>query len=309
MSYLDEILQSAQGGQLVSNLAQRFGLSDEQMDRAIKALSPALEVGLSNAAEQPLLFEKVLGDIASPLRAAAFDDPGAAQDADSLAQSRQLLEDLFGSPAAAGQVVQVAARESGLRPDILSQLLPVLVSVLIGGLFKNVSNRGLGGVLGQLVSSGALGSILEQMLGGGRASQPEPAPMPTPRGGATGGATGGGGLLGGLLGSILGSLLGGGRRPAPDPYGGPMGGRWWPVDRWAARLTSTRAPGALKACPTTWIRRRFSRRSKRSRRRCRSDAAAAAKTPARARTLKAFSARCSASARGWPPSSGRPAKF
>ncbi len=220
MSYLDEILQSAQGGQLVSNLAQRFGLSDEQMDRAIKALSPALEVGLSNAAEQPLLFEKVLGDIASPLRAAAFDDPGAAQDADSLAQSRQLLEDLFGSPAAAGQVVQVASRESGLRPDILSQLLPVLVSVLIGGLFKNVSNRGLGGVLGQLVSSGALGSILEQMLGGGRASPPEPAPMPTPRGGATGG----GGLLGGLLGSILGSLLGGGRRPAPDPYGGPIGG-------------------------------------------------------------------------------------
>ncbi|CCJ06084.1 DUF937 domain-containing protein [Methylocystis sp. SC2] len=223
MSYLDEILQSAQGGQLVSNLAQRFGLSDEQMDRAIKALSPALEVGLSNAAEQPLLFEKLLGDIASPLRAAAFDDPGAAQDADSLAQSRQLLEDLFGSPAAAGRVVQVASRESGLRPDILSQLLPVLVSVLIGGLFKNVSNRGLGGVLGQLVSSGALGSILEQMLGGGRASPPEPAPAPTSRGGAAGGATRGGGLLGGLLGSILGALLGG-RRPAPDPYGGPVGG-------------------------------------------------------------------------------------
>jgi len=232
MSYLDEILQSAQGGQLVSNLAQRFGLSDEQMDSAIKALAPALEVGLSNAAEQPALFEKLLGDIASPLRAAAFDDPGAAQDVDSLAQSRQLLADLFGSPAAAGRVVQVASRESGLRPDILSQLLPVLVSVLIGGLFKNVSNRGLGGVLGQLVSSGALGSILEQMLGGGaRTPQPQPAPMPTPRGGATGG----GGLLGGLLGSILGSLLGGGRRPTPDPYGGSTGdaggfGRSGPLD-------------------------------------------------------------------------------
>jgi hypothetical protein len=231
MSYLDEILQSAQGGQLVSNLAQRFGLSDEQMDRAIKALAPALEVGLSNAAEQPALFEKVLGDIASPLRAAAFEDPSAAQDVDSLAQSRQLLADLFGSPAAAGRVVQVASRESGLRPDILSQLLPVLVSVLIGGLFKNVSNRGLGGVLGQLVSSGALGSILEQMLGGARTQQPEPAPMPTPRGGATGG----GGLLGGLLGSILGSLLGGGRRTTPDSYGGPTNdagglGRGGPLD-------------------------------------------------------------------------------
>jgi hypothetical protein len=171
---------------------------------------------LSNAAENPLLFERLLGDIAAPGRAAAFYEPGAAHDLDSVAQSRRLLDDLFGSPAAAGQVVQVAARQSGLRPDILSQLLPVLASVLIGGLVKNMGKSGLGGVLGQLVNSGALGSILEQMLGGARAPQPEPAPMPTPRGGGMGG-----GALGGILGSILGSLLGGGRRPAPGPYRGP----------------------------------------------------------------------------------------
>jgi hypothetical protein len=219
MSYLDEILQSAQGGQLVANLAQRFGLTTEQMEAAIKALAPALAIGLSNAAEEPAMFQRLLSDIASPGRAAAFYEPGAAHDIDSVARSRQLLDDLFGSPAAAGQVVQVAARESGLRPDILSQLLPVLASVLIGGLFKNMSSSGLGGILGQLVNSGALGSILEQMLGGGRAPQPEPAPMPTPRGGGMGG-----GALGGILGSILGSLLGGGRRPAPGPLGGPTDG-------------------------------------------------------------------------------------
>ncbi|MGD9542519.1 DUF937 domain-containing protein [Methylocystis sp.] len=220
MSYLDEILQSAQGGQLVANLAQRFGLTTEQMEGAIGALAPALEIGLSNAAQEPAMFQRLLGDIASPGRVAAFDEPGAAHDVDSVAQSRQLLDDLFGSPAAAGQIVQVAARETGLRPDILSQLLPVLASVLIGGLFKNMSKSGLGGVLGQLVNSGALGSILEQMLGGGRAPQPEPAPMPTPMPLPRGGGLGGG-ALGGILGSILGSLLGAGRRPAPGPYRGP----------------------------------------------------------------------------------------
>ena len=210
MSYLDEILQSAQGGQLVANLAQRYGLTEEQIGRAVDALAPALEVGLSKAAEEPLLLEKLLSDIASPRRLAAFEDPGAAHDIDSVAQSRQLLDDLFGSPEVAGRVVQVAARNSGLRADILSQLLPVLASVLIGGLFKKMNNKGLGGILGQLASSGALGSILEQILGGGRAPEREPAPAPR----------GGGGLFGGILGSILGSLLGGGRRPAPGPYGG-----------------------------------------------------------------------------------------
>ena len=224
MSYLDEILYSAQGGQLIANLAQRYGLTDEQMDHAVKALAPALEIGLSNAAEEPALFEKLIGELVSPQRQAAFYESDAAHADDSVAQSRQLLADLFGSPAAAGQVVQVAARESGLRPDILSQLLPVLASVLIGGLFKNVNNQGLGGVLGQLVNSGALGSILEQMLGGGGGAQPReptPTPMPQPRGGGLGG-----GPLGGLLGGILGSLLGGARRrqPGGEPYGGPMGG-------------------------------------------------------------------------------------
>lgn len=221
MSDLIDLLFSAQNGQLVSNLAQRFGLSDEQMDNAVKSLAPALAIGLRNAAEQPSGFEKLIGALTTPENESAYDQPDAAHADDTVARSRELLSDLFGSPAAAGQVVQVAARDSGLRPDILSQLLPVLASVLLGGLFKNVNNQGLGGILGQLANSGALGPILEQVLGGGgRAAppQPEPMPMPMPRQG--------GGGLGGLLGGILGSLLGGGRRPPPgyERGGGPIGG-------------------------------------------------------------------------------------
>lgn len=221
MSYLDDILSSAQGGQLVANLAERFGLTPEQIESAVKALAPALEIGVEKATEEPSVFEKLIGALVSPQNEAAFDAPDAAHAEDARDQSAALLADIFGSPAAAGQVVQVAARETGLRPDILSQLLPILASVLLGGLFKNVNNQGLGGVLGQLVNSGALSSILEQMLGGGgRAAPPEPAPTPMPRQG--GGGLGGGGL-GGLLGGILGSLLGGGRARGGGPMGGPMG--------------------------------------------------------------------------------------
>lgn len=221
MSNFDEILLSAQGGQLIANLAQRYGLSDEQAENAVRALAPALEIGLSRAAEQPQLFEKLIGELVSPERGAAFYDAETAQSEASVAQSRAFLDDLFGSPAVAGQVVQAAARESGLRPDILSQLLPVLASVLLGGLFKNASNQGLGPILDQLAKSGALNQILERILGGGAIGapprEPEPAPTPLPRGG------GGLGPFGGILGSILGSLLGGARRQRPDDYGGPLG--------------------------------------------------------------------------------------
>lgn len=236
MSDLDDILSAAQGGRLVANLSQRFGLSEEQIEGAIRALAPALAIGLNHAAEQPNAFGKMVGALALSDQSSAYDEPDAAYSDDSVARGRDALTDLFGSPAAAGQIVQAAARESGVRPDILSQLLPILASVLISGLTKSINSQGLGGILGQLANSGALGDILGQVLGGGRAPQqgstsrgggglgdvlgqvlgggqaPQPAPAPMPRGG---------GGLGGLLGGLLGALLGGRRAPpGVDPRGG-----------------------------------------------------------------------------------------
>jgi hypothetical protein len=219
MSDFDSILSSAQGGQLVANLAARFGLTEEQIESAIKALTPALAIGLNRAAEEPQTFERTLGALEATNRYSFFDDHDAAHSEDSVTLGRDLVTEMFGSPAATGQVLQAAARESGVRPDILGQLLPVLASVLLSGLTKSLNEQGLGNVLGQLANSGALGGILEQILGGagGQVAQPAPAPRGNPGGlpgGLPGGAAGGG--LGGLLGGLLGSLLGGGRRTPPS---------------------------------------------------------------------------------------------
>lgn len=213
MSDIESLLASAQGGQLVANLAQRFGLSEEQIESAIRALTPALAIGLNRAAEEPQVFEKTVGALAVTSRYAFFDEATAAESDESVALGRDVLSDLFGSPAETGQVLQAAARESGVRADILSQLLPILASVLLSGLTKSINEKGLGGLLGQLAGSGGLGAILGQILGGGAPSPaPAPAPAPAPRGNAGGG-------LGGLLGTILGSLLGG-RRAPPQSGGG-----------------------------------------------------------------------------------------
>jgi hypothetical protein len=212
MSDVESILASAQGGQLISNLAQRFGLSDEQIERAIQALTPAQTIGLNRAAEEPQVFEKTVSALAGASRYSFFDEPSAAESEDSVEIGRDLVHHLFGSPAETGQVLQAAAQQSGVRPDILGQLLPVLASVLLSGLTKSINEKGLGDVLGQLANSGALGGILEQILGGGApgpAPAPAPAPAPLPRGNAGGG-------LGGLLGTILGGLLGGGRGAPPS---------------------------------------------------------------------------------------------
>jgi hypothetical protein len=219
MSNLSDILFSAQDGKLVENLAARFGLSPEQTRAAVKALLPALSTALSRAAEHPETLGKVIDAVAEPSHHSAFGSADHAHSDDGVEQGRQALTQLFGSSAATGQIAQLAAGQTGLRADLMGQLLPVLASVVLGGLFKNFSSQGLGSIIGALAGGGGVGAILEQLARGGLGGAMgggAPAPQPASSSGP----------LGGILGSILGGLLGGGRSPGgqPAPQGGLPGG-------------------------------------------------------------------------------------
>jgi hypothetical protein len=226
MSMVDDILVSAQGGKLIDNLAQSFGLTPEQIRSAITALAPALALGLRNAASNPEVLNKVVDGLSHPTHAAAFMDHSVACCEETATLGQNTITQLFGSGSAAGQVAQIAARDAGVRPDILTQLLPVLASVVLGGLSKSLSDKGLGPVLGQIAGGGGLEAILGQLAGGGA---PAPRPQQTPQAPQFPQGQAGGGL-GGLLGGLLGALLGGGARGpagapgAPSTTGGLPGG-------------------------------------------------------------------------------------
>lgn len=219
MSIVAEILSSAQDGKLIENLAQNFGLTTEQTKAAVEALTPALTLALQNAASNPQVLEQIVAGLVHPAHQAAYDDPSTAHGEEARDLGARMVSHLFGSSAAAGQVAQIAARDVGLRPDVLSRFSPVLASVVLGGLFKSFEGQGMGGLLAKLAGAGALGTIFSQM---GAAA---PAPQQAAPGGEP--ADGGlGGLLRGLLGGLLGSLLGGGGGAGgqPQPQAVPGGG-------------------------------------------------------------------------------------
>ena len=170
MSDVTEILSSAQGGQLIENLARSLGLSTEQTRTAVEALTPALALGLRNAATNPAVLEHVVAGAVHPTHLAAYDDPAVAHGEESRELGQAAIAQLFGSGSAAGQVAQIAARDVGLRPDILARMLPILASVVLGGLAKSFNNQGLGSILEQIASGGGLGSILGQL--GGATTRP-----------------------------------------------------------------------------------------------------------------------------------------
>jgi hypothetical protein len=201
MFNLSEIMQSAQGGQAVPNLAKQFGLPPEQAQAAINALLPAFSVGLQNQAQNMGSLSQIIGAMMGGQHATTFDDPNAHLNQQTMSAGNNVLGQLFGPGQATSAIVQQVSKATGINPGILMAMMPVVASMLMSGMFKSVSNQGLGGLLGQL-ASGALG-------GAGNPGATPGAQVP---------GQPGGGMLGNILGSVMGNMMQAG---VSAPPGGP----------------------------------------------------------------------------------------
>ncbi|MGH6834634.1 MAG: DUF937 domain-containing protein [Methylocella sp.] len=224
MFNLYEILRNAQGGHALDNLATQFGITAAEADAAVKAVVPALSAALVKQASEPHALGSFLGALGEGQHLAAFADPAAAQATATAQKGSDVLNQVLGSHNAREEIALRASSATGLSQDMLAKMLPVIASMIFGGLTRSMENQGFGRILGQLASAagqGGLGPILGQILGGGNVPSNPQQPQ---SGTAPGQAAGQGGL-----GSILGQILGGSRAPtapgqAPAGWQGSLGG-------------------------------------------------------------------------------------
>lgn len=201
MMNLFEMMMQAQGGNAVQNLSRQFGLAPAQAQAGIEALLPALSMGMQQKAATPDGLQSLVNMFGGGQFSQFHDADGDGIPDNAVSQGNNVLGELFGSKDLSRAVAAQAAATSGLSDAILKQMMPVIASMVMGGLFKGAQNQGLGGLLGQMMQGG-----LGQMM------QPQPAPAP-----ANPMTNPMANPMGGLLGSLIGSMLGGGQPPAPPP--------------------------------------------------------------------------------------------
>jgi hypothetical protein len=245
MMNLYEMMQAAQNGQAMQNIARQYGLSQQQTQAAIEALLPAFSLGLQRQTQNPYAF----GNLAQMMTASPFgkmfDADGDGIPDNAQAMGNDVLGQLFGSKEISNAVAAQAAATSGVGQAILKQMLPVIASMLMGGLFKSVNSQGMGGIFGQLgeMMRGQMpggqaapqqtqnpANPLDAILGGIFGNGQNASPGQTQGGGPFGGGQMPGGQtgmdqMGGILGQILTGMLGGaqpgGQREAPPPRSAP----------------------------------------------------------------------------------------
>ncbi|WP_336809773.1 DUF937 domain-containing protein [Bosea sp. MMO-172] len=232
MMNLFDIMQSAQHGQALPNLAQQYGLSLQQTQAALDALLPAFSMGLQRQTRDPYAFGSLAQMMTASPYARFFEAGGYGIPAGAQNAGNDVLSQLFGSREVSQAIAAQAAATSGVSQAILKQMLPVIAAMLMGGLSKTSSNEGLGGILGQFAEmmrgqmpgmqppqpqmpANPFEAILKGMFGqaGG---QPQPNPQAAPSD-----------PFGGALGQILGGMFGGMApqqaepEPAPRPRSAP----------------------------------------------------------------------------------------
>lgn len=269
MTNLFEMMQQAQNGHAMQNLARQYGLSQQQTQAAIEALLPAFSMGLQRQTQDPYAFGSLAQMMTAQPFGRIFDANGDGIPDNAQNAGNDVLSQLFGSKEVSNAVAAQAAATSGVGQAILKQMLPVIASMVMGGLFKSINNQGMGGILGQFSEM-----IRGQMPG----MQPAPAPQPqaappnpleailggmfgngqAPAGGQTqgGGPFGGGQMpggqtgmdqMGGMLGQILTGMLGGAQPPQaePEPRSAPSSRRAPEPEPDDAPTSSQTGPGSI----------------------------------------------------------------
>ena len=178
MSVLDDLL-NPQNSSAMRQIAQQTGLADADARRALQHLSPALSRGIQRNIGAEGGLDSLLRALQSGNHGRYLDDP--SQLGNAVDDGNNILGHIFGSKDVSRGVANQVSQQTGIGADLIKKMLPLIASVVMGTLAKNMG----GGPGGQAqASGGGLGDILGSVLGGGQAQS-------------------GGGGLGGLLTSIL----------------------------------------------------------------------------------------------------------
>ncbi|PLP59358.1 hypothetical protein CYK37_12455 [Mesorhizobium loti] len=220
MLNLFDMLNQSQNGNGMEALARQFNLNQQQTQAAVEALLPAFSQGLKRNTADPYGVGTFMNAMASGQYGQYFDNAAQAFSPQGVSQGNDVLGQLFGSKDLSRAVAAQAAQASGVGQQVLQQMLPVLASMVMGGLFKQSTNQmqaagGFGG------GNNPFGQIIEEMMrqgGGMMGGQPQQRQAPQGQN-----PFGNNPLGDNPLGKVLQDMFGGGaQQQAPQPQQQPQ---------------------------------------------------------------------------------------
>jgi hypothetical protein len=160
MNILDSIM-SAGDGAAVRQLASQLGLNEAQASSALSALVPAVSAGLRHNLQTPDGLSGLIGALSAGNHQRYLDNPAVLGDAATLADGNGILGHVLGSKDVSRQVAAQASHQTGLGPDVMKRMLPLVATLVMGAMSRQAATSGTPAP----TNAAGAGGLLE-MLGG-----------------------------------------------------------------------------------------------------------------------------------------------
>ena len=160
MNILDSIMNTGNGA-AVRQLGSQLGLDEQQTASALSALVPALSAGLRKNVQSRDGLSGLVSALSGGAHQRYIDDPAVLGEADAVADGNGILGHLFGSKDVSRQVAAQAGAQTGLGPDVMKRMLPLVATLVMGAMSRQAASGG-----GSPLASGTGATGLLEMLGG-----------------------------------------------------------------------------------------------------------------------------------------------
>lgn len=170
MNPMIDMLMNAAGGGATQQLGQKFGLSPDQTSGALAQLVPALMAGMQKNTQQQGGLDGLLGALTGGKHSQYLDNPDLLGQDSTIQDGNGILGHVFGSKDVSRAVANQASAQTGIGADILKQMLPMVATMVMGGLAKQHSGQaagataGAGGLMGML-DQNKDGSVADDVVG------------------------------------------------------------------------------------------------------------------------------------------------
>jgi hypothetical protein len=160
------------------SMARELGVSENEVQNGAAALLPAILGGFKKQAQAQPGGVEGLGGLLASLGGGSLLDDVVSREPTPLGRGNDVLGQIFGSKDVSRAVAGNAASRTGLSPELLKKLLPMLAMLAAGYMSKQRQRD----VPAQAGPGGGLGDLLGGLLGNRAA-----AGAPTARGAGLGG--------------------------------------------------------------------------------------------------------------------------
>ncbi|MDA8563976.1 DUF937 domain-containing protein [Mariniblastus sp.] len=168
---ISQLLQNDEYG-IVNAIGKRFGLSSEQVQKAMSWLVPALTGAMKRKATDPSDVDSIFQALRTGDHEKYIDDQNYLGRPETAAEGNAILSHIFGSKEVSRNVAERTSQETGVSSSIIEQILPYAASALMGMLSKKVAPKSTEDPgpdarnnLLSFLDSDRDGSIIDDMLG------------------------------------------------------------------------------------------------------------------------------------------------